>query len=94
MGYSKEVSKDDLQSMALLPGGSTNIIDTPTMPSPSLLMLCIIPAVDEAEGYDDETSESDIAVKMHEVPYHCCLTLPNNSARSNLHHHKDRWQQY
>jgi hypothetical protein len=62
MGYSKEVSKDNPESMALLPDRSTNIIDTPTMPSPLLLMLCIILADNVVEGYDDETSESNIIV--------------------------------
>jgi hypothetical protein len=93
MGYSEDVSKDDLQSTALSPDGSTNIIETPTMPSAPSLMSCITPAVHEAKGYDDETSESNIVVKMHEVLYHHCLMLPNNSS-NNLHCHKDRWQQY
>jgi hypothetical protein len=80
MGYSEEVSKDDSRSTALLPDGSTNMIETPKMPSPLSLMLCIILAVDEVEGYDDETSESNIVIRMHEALYHCCLRLPNNSS--------------
>jgi hypothetical protein len=94
MGYSEEVIKDNPWSTALLPDKSTNIIETPTMPSPPLLMLCIFPAINAAKGYDDETSESNIVVKMHEVPYHCCLMLPNNFACCNLHCHKDWWQKY
>jgi hypothetical protein len=43
------------------------------MPSPLLLMPCIIPTVNEAEGYDDETSESNFVAEMHEALYHCCL---------------------
>jgi hypothetical protein len=77
MGYSKEVSKDDPQSIALSPEVSTNIIVMPTMLPPLSLMLCTIPAVNEAEGYDDETSESNIVVKIDEAPYHHCLMLPS-----------------
>jgi hypothetical protein len=47
------------------------------MKSPPSLISCIIPAVDEVEGYDDETSESVIVIKMHEMPYQCCLCCPN-----------------
>ncbi len=64
MGSSEEKTKDNPRSTALSLDGSTNIIERPTMPSPPSLIPCIIPTVIDAEGYDDDTSETNFVIKM------------------------------